>query len=177
MPTPRPVDALTRAIRSGDGAALTELYESSFDELLRQARRFAGRDEAMALDLVQETFLRVIRSLPVLEAQPQLDAWLRRTLERCALDRLKREARRAQRERRHAAREAVAEVSTERGRANTLEERLAALAPHELDLLAGRFRFGWTLSRIGESLGMRSGAVDGRIQRLLGKLRLEVDDE
>jgi hypothetical protein len=43
-----------------------------------------------------------------------------------------------------------------------------------------RHRLGWTLERIGAVVGLAPGAVDGRLRRIIGRLRAagwEVRDE
>ncbi len=52
-----------------------------------------------------------------------------------------------------------------------LEERLAEIDGSSRALLMMRYRFGWTLARIGRELGLTPGAVDGRLARLLARLR------
>lgn len=175
---PPDIRALTAAIRAGDPAALERLYRDRFDPLLAMARSRTGRDESFCLDVVQETFLRVIRKLPILADEAQLDAWLLRTLERCALDAFRRDIRRGRRE---AALEQppseAAGAREARGEHPRLSSVLSRLSPDEIDLLVGRFRFGWTLREIGASLGVAPGAVDGRITRLLERLRRDLVDD
>ena len=180
--TDRPVGELTRAIAAGSGEALTWLYRSRFDALVAFARTRTRRDEAFCLDLVQETFLRVIRGLPALDTEAQLDAWLLRTLERCAIDALRREQRRRRREDAAKATETGPDppgVRTHEQRADAVgvRERLSLLPSAVRDLLEARFRFGWTLARIGAAVGLAPGAVDGRISRALDRLRTELDDD
>ena len=82
MPGPGPeiataawVQSTTAAVARGDRGALAELYERWFDECYRIARGLTRRDESFCLDVVQETMLRVIRSLRRLETEAQLRAW------------------------------------------------------------------------------------------------------
>jgi RNA polymerase sigma-70 factor (ECF subfamily) len=178
------IRTLTRAIRAGDGAALEQLYRARFDRLHAAARSRTRRDEAFCLDLVQEVFLRVIRALPVLDSEAQLDAWLVRTLDRCAIDALRRECRMRRRERAHGAARASAAEGPGGGSllsrapdAGALLDRVSALPAAAKSLLEQRFRFGWTLQHIGLAAGLAPGAVDGRIARALDRLRKELDDD
>lgn len=181
MPPDRPdrpdrsIGELTSAIAAGSGEALTWLYRSRFDRLVCFARARTRRDEGFCLDVVQETFLRVIRSLPALDTEAQLDAWLLRTLERCALDALRRERRRRRRE--GDQRDAASQSSSSALDSIRVIERLSSLPAATRDLLEARFRFGWTLSRIGAAMGLAPGAVDGRVSRALDRLRMELDDD
>ena len=63
----QPVRELTAAIASGDTEALASLYREHFDSLYGQARRITGRDESFCLDVVQDAFMRVIRSIPIMD--------------------------------------------------------------------------------------------------------------
>ena len=65
---------LTRAIAAGDSRALEALYRSHFDLLHAFIRRTTRRDESFCLDIIHDTMLRVIRSIPVLESGEALDA-------------------------------------------------------------------------------------------------------
>ncbi|MCH8316763.1 MAG: sigma-70 family RNA polymerase sigma factor [Planctomycetes bacterium] len=47
----------------------------------------------------------------------------------------------------------------------------------DVQLLLMRHRFGWTLKRIGDALGLKPGAVDGRIRRVLTKLRRRAKEQ
>lgn len=160
---------LTRAVASGDPEALARLYEREFDFLYREAHRATGRDESFCLDVVHDTMLRVIRSIPVLEDTASLRAWLRRVVRSCAVDRLRSDARRAGRES-AAPRGERPDVHRDDDRA-WLGRELAALGPALVDMLRQRFHLGWTLARIGEATGLTPGAVDGRITRALDSLR------
>jgi RNA polymerase sigma factor (sigma-70 family) len=93
---------LTRDIASGNPEAFAQLYRARFDEMYRWARRATGRDEAFCLDVVQDAMMRIIRSLKPLQSERQLRGYLRAATQSCALDRLRSERRRRERERRAA---------------------------------------------------------------------------
>ena len=59
----RPVDwrQLTWDIRAGDHDAFSIYYEHFFDLVFCEVRRLSGRDEATCLDIVQETFVKVVK--------------------------------------------------------------------------------------------------------------------
>jgi RNA polymerase sigma-70 factor (ECF subfamily) len=172
---------LTRAVAGGDAAALTRLYEDWFGRMHAEARRTTGRGEDFCLDVVQDAMLRVIRRLPPLDSEARLGAWLRRTVRSCAYDRLRREARRRRREEARPAPEAGAATSAEQAaelaeRLEWLRARLAETDGGALDLITMRHRFGWSLARIGAALGLKTGAVDGRVSRALRALRAGAED-
>lgn len=166
------VRKLTTAIASGNTEAFTRLFRTRFDEMYTYARRTTGRDESFCLDVVQDAMLRVIRSIKPMETETHLRTWLRVVVQTCAYDRLRREARRRRWER--AAAE-IPEVNTGGkdldARLEWLRAELASLDDPNVRLLVMRYRLGWTLQRIGEAVGLKPGAVDGRVRRLTAVLR------
>jgi RNA polymerase sigma factor (sigma-70 family) len=166
---------LARAIAAGDDAAFARFYERWFDWMYGAARRATGQDEAFCLDVVQDAMMKVIRSIPPLETEASLRAWLSRTVQRCAYDRLRAEVRLKRRERGWRA-----PVGDER---DVLRDRLDWLKA-ELDRLDNESRrllemrhLGWTLQRIGRTLGLSPGAVDGRLSRVLKLLRRKAREQ
>lgn len=166
------VRALTTRIAQGDRDAFATFYRTWFDWTYAEARRVTRRDESFCLDVVQDAMLRVIRSLRPLESQGQLTAFLKTIVRACAYDRMRKELRRGRRE------GAVEPVEAIEGHDVALKERLewlqrelASMDEPSARLLVLRYRMGWTLERIGSALGLKTGAVDGRIGRVLGRLR------
>lgn len=176
---------LTAAVASGDAAAFERLYRGWFDELVGRLRTVTGQDESFCLDCVQDTMMRVIHAIPVLDSRRALAAWLHKAALSAARDRLRAEARRARREgaARSVAR-AAREAETLGGDACGPDEEsltrvtraLEELDPEDARLIEARHRFGWTLSRIGEALGIGAGAADGRIRRALAVLRARLEE-
>jgi RNA polymerase sigma-70 factor (ECF subfamily) len=168
---PESASSLTTAIASGDTEALARFYERYFDFILREARSVSGGDEAVGLDVVQDTMLRVVRSLRPLESEEHLRRWLRVVVRHVARDRLRAETRRRRRERATADEVIVAHAERTDDRLAWLQREIDAMSDAEQRLLVDRFGFGRTLRSIGESVGLSPGAVDGRIGRLLNTLR------
>ena len=177
-----PVDALsetrtlTAAIASGDTEAFARFFGVWFGWMRREAARTTARDEAFCLDVVQDSMMRVIRSLKPMSTDDDLRRWLRVVVRSCAYDRLRREARARGRER---AASGVWDTSTARRNADPelderlrwLEGELQSIGDANAQLLLMRYRFGWTLQQIGFALGLGPGAVDGRLRRLVSMLR------
>ncbi|MCP4590694.1 MAG: RNA polymerase sigma factor [bacterium] len=166
------VTELTAAVASGDTEAFARFYRGRFDEMYGVARRTTGRDESFCLDVVQDALMRVIRSMKPMDTETHLRAWLRAVVSSCAYDRLRSEARRRRWE------QAAAELRPVESPDDGLEERLAWLQDEleHLDapqarLMMMRYRLGWTLQRIGDAVGLKPGAVDGRVGRVLAALR------
>ena len=82
---PIPLDAL----RAGDPAALTALFEAFADRIYRLALGVL-RDPAEAEDIVQETFVSAITHLDRFEGRSSLGTWLYRVAYNASLDRLRR---------------------------------------------------------------------------------------
>lgn len=162
---------LTRAIASGDTEAFARLYEEWFDAMYACARQATRRDEHFCLDAVQEAFLRVIRKMRPIPTRPELGAWLRRVTLRCCIDAIRREQRTRRRhaDTTHQGAGSIAEL--DRAALERVHQALRELDEREAALIEMRYRFGWTLDRIGKTLGLRPGAVDGRLGRATAKLK------
>jgi RNA polymerase sigma factor (sigma-70 family) len=176
MPT---LDAsrITRAIASGDTGALAVLYEQRFDRLYTIARRSTGLCEADCLDIVQESFLKIVRSIKPIENEAALDAWLARVVKSSAWDHLKHEKRLRARQA-VAARAESGETSGEEldERLKALWVELSALDRGTRELIELRYRAGMTLATIGKLVGLKPGAVDGRIRRSESALRSSLQE-
>jgi RNA polymerase sigma factor (sigma-70 family) len=176
---------LTEAISSGDAAAFDCFYRAWFNRVFLETKRATGRDESFCLDVVQDVMMKVVRAIPVLETEPALAAWLRRCVLTTARDRIRADARRTARERQAAqpdrAEDAARSPTTASGSEHfdaeslrEIERLISALDANSAQLITARFRFGWTLERIAHALGIRTGAADGRLSRLLANWRKEL---
>lgn len=174
---PQTVHELTAAMAAGDTRAVETFYRQYFDDLYALASRLTGRDEAFCLDVVQESVLRVIRSVRPVHTPAQFSAWLRLVVQTTAYDLLRAESRRKHRELAVAAagaaagREAHERDDIESDRLQWLRSQISSLDPLIIQLIELRFQDRWTLARIGKLLGLSTGAVDGRLKRALRQLR------
>ena len=164
---------LTRGMAAGDQRAIEDFYRRYFDWLYRLARRATGRDEAFCLDVVQEAVLRIVRCVRPIESEGQFRAWLRLVVQSTAYDLMKSDSRRARRE-------AAVMVPCDRpttddpdaaDRLAWIRQQIATLAPEIARMIDLRFQQSWTLARIGQSLGLSVGTVDGRLRKAVGRLR------
>jgi RNA polymerase sigma factor (sigma-70 family) len=177
------VRELTTAVATGQPEALARLYNAWFEFALAEARRCTGRDEQFCLDVVQETMLRVIKRLKALDSEAALAAWLRTAVRSAAIDLLRKDLRLQRRERRHASdrlETAVDDIATQReieDRLVWLRQQLADVEPVTARALDLRFRLNWTLQRIGSALHMKTGAVDGRMNRTISQLRAAAQED
>jgi RNA polymerase sigma factor (sigma-70 family) len=163
---------LTRAVASGDTEAFARFYGQWFDTMYAMARRCTGRDESFCLDVVQEAMMRVIRSLKPMSHEMDLRRWLSVVVRSCALDLLRRELRQRKRYQEPFSGKRCQEPLSEMAEQIAwLRRQLHDLPADDARLLSMRFRFGWTLERIGRALGLKPGAVDGRLTRSIAALK------
>lgn len=164
---------LTAAVARGDRAALAEFYELWFDRAYLLARSITRRDESFCLDVVQEGMLRIVRSVRPMGSHADLERWMVRVIHTAALDLLRREARRARREKRPmpALLPDGAAVAATADQIAWLRDRLRDLPPEDGQLLAARFVADRSLDEAGAAAGMSGDAAHGRIRRALNRLR------
>lgn len=160
--------ALCRAIRASDDASFSLFYERHFDLLFAMTRTFTRRDESYCLDIVHDTMLRVIRSIPELSTWNEVHAWLRRTMISCVIDRARKDARRERRESRAAASEIELAPHAELA---WLRDRLRELGAEDQALIVMRFGHGATLESIATLERTTLGVIQGRLRRALAQLR------
>lgn len=168
---------------AGEQGAIENFYRRYFDWLYRKARRATGRDEAFCLDVVQEAVLRIVRCVRPVESEGRFRAWLRLVVQTTAYDLMKSDARRARREAVVVAAGAPSVSGPTAGdvdaadRLAWLRRQVAALAPEVARMIDLRFQQSWTLARIGQSLGLSVGTVDGRLRKAIGRLRELAQEE
>jgi RNA polymerase sigma-70 factor (ECF subfamily) len=164
---------LTAAIARGDTSAFETFYNEWFDPAYLIALRITRRDESFCLDVVHETMLRAIRSIRPLSTRSDAQRWLTRVVHTAAIDLLRREARRARRERERAPADAAASPGDGAElleRIGWLRREVAKLPPSDRTLLSLRLS-GKTLRAAGEATGLSEGAAQGRIRRAMKRLR------
>ena len=86
--------SLVQAYLDGDAGAFDTLFSRYHSRVRAVAMRYVG-DEHQAEDLVQETFLNVIRALPRVDASFNFGAWIHRIAVNICQDELRRRGRRA----------------------------------------------------------------------------------
>jgi RNA polymerase sigma-70 factor (ECF subfamily) len=139
----------------GDGAAFGEIVDRYAEPLVRLASRLSG-DTALAQDLVQETFLRLVRIAPTLVAHRSIGAWLIEVCGNLSRDALKTGARRRGREQDDASAEPAA--PSRNGHADPAAEESRAALEAALGDLPIRQRQAVVL-RIWDALSYRDIAA------------------
>jgi RNA polymerase sigma-70 factor (ECF subfamily) len=96
MPTARamvlPDAEVVAALKRGDDAVFAELVDAYSPGLMRMAQMFV-RDRAVAEEVVQETWLAVLRGIDRFEGRSSLKTWIFRILMNTAKTRARREGR------------------------------------------------------------------------------------
>lgn len=166
-----PNDAeLVAAINDGSHAAFEVLYRRHRDWTVKLATRFTG-DEALALDVMQETFLYLLRKFPGFELRAGLRTFLYPAVRNISIA-ARRKAGRCQ------AGDAGDEIlinlpAPEIRRAGDadLAAVLAGLPTQQREVLMLRFVDGFRLEEIGAALEIPLGTVKSRLHNALKTLR------
>ncbi|MCE7973941.1 MAG: sigma-70 family RNA polymerase sigma factor [Leptolyngbya sp. PLA1] len=165
------VAVLTRAIRAGDAGAFEALYRGWYARVVGLAIAASGRDESFALDVAQDTMLRVAAGLPVLSSRAALGAWMHRTTLRVVIDRLRAARRREARERAASRPEAARDQPGTERTARGLERLLGELRLSDYEALRARVVEERTLDETGLAAGVSGDAAHGRVRRAMEGLR------
>jgi len=163
------VTRLTAAMARGEAAAIETFYRARFADLYAEARHVTRRDEAFCLDVVQDTMLRIMRTVRPVASRQQFSAWLKLVVRTTAYDLLRSERRRKARE--ESAATDRTETSTDAEQLVWLRTKLREIDPRIAELIELRFTHRWTLARIAGRFGLTTAAVDGRLRRALLSLQ------
>lgn len=158
---------LVAAINSGDAAAFEALYFRHRDWVVSLALRFTGSED-LALDVMQETFLYLLRKFPGFTLTANLKTFLYP-----AVKNLSYTAR--QKAQRYQSTEveqlALAEVPTNDPPPDELAIVLAALSEEHREVLLLRFVDGLAMNEIAAALEIPLGTVKSRLHNALELLR------
>lgn len=166
-------EALVQNAQQGDADAFRELVERHSNRVFRLCWRITG-DEASAEDAVQETFLRVYRSLHRFDARSRFGTWLHRIAVNTAVEIMRKRRPETHLE------EPEPLPSTEPGpeRAALSQEvqrsvrtALGELSPMERTAFVLRHFEGRPIAEICRHLGLRESAGKQAIFRAVRKLR------
>ena len=166
-----PGDAeLVAAINQGDHAAFETLYRRHRDWTVNLAFRFTG-DDALALDVMQETFLYLLRKFPGFELRANLHTFLYPAVRNLSIA-ARRKAGRCQAgsgEDDVLAMLPAPEIAPN-GR-DDLTTVLGGLTEDHREVLLLRFVDGLSLEEISRAMGIPLGTVKSRLHNALKLLR------
>lgn len=177
----REIKTLCKGLAAGDENCFSQFYTHWFPTLLSWSQSFIPSDEHLALDIVQETMLRVIRSLPALDSHAALVAWLRAANRSAAIDLIRRRIASQARERAAAHPESHASqtpaLASLHPDLNALARALATLSPDDQLLLRLRSDSSATFEQLATSLEATPDSLYGRARRALARLRTLLSEE
>jgi RNA polymerase sigma-70 factor (ECF subfamily) len=165
--------ALVALINGGDMGAFEVLYRRHRDWVTQLAFRLTG-DGDLALDVLQETFLYVLRKFPGFALTCQFRSFLYPAVRNLSIA-ARRKAERTQGVPDFdldAVEAAVGAVDREAGRAG-LAAALEGLSEGHREVLLLRFVDGLSLEEIGVALEIPLGTVKSRLHHALGALRAD----
>jgi len=146
-------------------AQVLEFYERTCDEVYRYASRLAGGDRARAEDLVQETYLTLVRQLRSGRTEPVDTGWAIATCRSRFVDQLRR-AGAAERTARRAF-QPGASTAPDVGAA----EALAQLPPDQRAALVLRYVDDLTVADVARAMGRSVHAAESLLARARDSFR------
>lgn len=179
-------EQLALGLQSGNSDALTGLVERHHSPLLGFLYRLTGGDRALAEDLVQETFLRVLRSIGQFHPGRPFKPWLYAIATNIARDHFK------QAEMQHADSASDSEAQWESagdpadgpearllidGEARQVAAAVTALPLHQREAVILRYYQDLSLADIASALDVPVGTVKSRLNLGLKRLRIMLKDE
>lgn len=174
-------EELARGIQRGEADALTHLVERHHSPLLGFLYRMTGGDRALAEDLAQEAFLRVLRSIDQYAYPRPFKPWLYGIATNVARDYFKRA------EMRHTDSMPDGEIGTDdapRPEEALLSEdearRVAAavkdLPAHQREAVILRYYQDLSLAEIADVLGVPTGTAKSRLSLGLRRMREALEE-
>ncbi len=167
--------ALLAGVRMGDHAAFTELVLAHDADMVRLCLVIC-HDRDLARDATQNAWHRLWSRPPTLRDEAKLRSWLLSVAANEARQQLRRRRVGAVRELRARAAHEPTDPAGNVGRLD-LDDALTRLDPFERELLALRYVLGMNSSEIGAHLRLSPEGVRSRLQRLLTRMRKDLDHE
>jgi RNA polymerase sigma-70 factor, ECF subfamily len=169
---PRPDDTLIALINQGEMEAFEALYRRHRDWAMHLACRIAG-DQNLALDVLQEAFLYVLRKFPGFRLSCQFRSFLYPAVRNLAIAAREKAARSQagdfiELDQLEAQPTAAGNNPSERAQ---LAEALKSLPEPQREVLLLRFVDGFSLEEIGTALEVPTGTVKSRLHHALAALR------
>jgi RNA polymerase sigma factor (sigma-70 family) len=164
-------ECLQLYLRDGSQTAFAALVARHIDLVYSAALRQV-RSPQLAEEVAQSVFIDLARQAATLDAREPLGAWLYVVTRRTAVDVIRRESRRQERER------IAAEIAAMKTPPQawphverSLDAAMATLSDTERAALVLRFFQNLSLREVGESLGISEDTAQKRVSRALDRLR------
>jgi RNA polymerase sigma-70 factor (ECF subfamily) len=162
------VDEWTRlalaARGSRDRTALEAFVRATQDDVWRLCAHLGDRDRAD--DLAQETYVRVLRSLPLFRGDAPVRSWLFSIVRRVVADDIAARRRR----RRHHPDLSLRDETPDHQGSVTLEHLLGALDPDRRAAFVLTQLLGYSYAEAAETCGVPIGTIRSRVARARGSL-------
>ena len=161
---------LIAAINDGDSDAFEALYYRYRDWVLSLAYRFTG-DRELALDVLQETFLYVVRKFPGFRLTAQIKTFLYPAVRNLSIAAQRKAQRLQSNENETGTIEEVITTEPTASQSESLTAALALLSAEHREVLLLRFVDGLSLAEIAKALNIPLGTVKSRLHNALAFLR------
>lgn len=160
---------LVAACQRGDRDAFRALFENHKDRVYSIALRFSG-DPADAMDIAQDTFLKLFSCIREFRGQARLDTFMYRLVVNSCLDRRRKQRRLLPLVDEWAANLRAREESPVEGLvreqvSSRVQAAIAKLAPDLRMVIVLRYTEGLAYDQIAEALGCSPGTVASRLNR------------
>lgn len=166
---PHVIEQIIEGCRRGDEEAFRELFETHKDKVYSIALRYAG-NPAVAMDIAQETFLKLMSRIHQFRGESSFDSWLYRLVVNCCMDHRRRHRRlqplldefldvfRAPQP------TALEGLEKEEMQAE-VQRVVSRLGPEQRIVVVLRYTEGLSYEEIAEILGCSRGTVASRLNR------------
>jgi len=161
---------LITAINAGDATAFEVLYFRHRDWVATLACRFTGNED-LALDVLQETFLYLLRKFPGFRLTANLKTFLYPAVKNLSITARRKAGRYQSTEAEQQFLEQVSAETPTASPANDLRAALANLPEEQREVLLLRHVDGLALSEIAEAMEIPVGTVKSRLHYALEFLR------
>ncbi len=163
---------LVAAINNGDAAAFEALYFRYRDWVAQLAHRFTG-DESIALDVMQETFLYVLKKFPGFKLTAQFKTFLYPAVRNLSIAARRKTSRYQATEAELLAVEHTPAPQSAGTGTSELDFVLAGLPDVQQEVVLLRFVDGLSLAEISDAMGIPLGTVKSRLHNALETLRAD----
>ncbi len=159
---------LVEACQRGEREAFREIFEMHRDRVYSIALRYSG-DASVAMDIAQDTFLKLFGAIPEFRAEAALQTWIYRLTVNCCFD-YRRRSRRlvpladALLTTLRASADALADLLRAEVR-TSLRDAIERLSPPLKMVIVLRYTEGLSYEEIGAILNCSTGTVASRLNR------------
>jgi RNA polymerase sigma-70 factor (ECF subfamily) len=169
---------LTRKLAAGDEEAFREFHQQYFDRLYQFLLVVSRGNEDETKEALQLTLLRVVRYIRPFESPEAFWCWLKVLARSAARDAGRKQQRYIAVMKDFAG--ALTDFSNrsasseESQLASLLQENLEGLDPADRGLIEGKYIDGFTVKELCAQTGLTEKAVESRLARVRGQLRIQI---